>query len=731
MTTLTTEATSPPAWNDPVSEPVPPARPGLVRRLVRGSAGDPVWVRPAFLGLVLGTAVLYLWGLGASGWGNSFYAAAVEAGTRSWKAFFFGSFDSSNFITVDKTPASLWVMEISARIFGVNSWSILVPQALEGVGAVALLFATVKRWFGPAAGLLAGAVLALTPVAVLMFRFDNPDSLLVLLLVAAAYGLTRALESGSTGWLLLAFGCVGTGFLAKMLQAFVVVPGFGFLYLVAGPPALWRRIRQLALSAVALLVSAGWWVAIVALWPASSRPYVGGSQNNSILNLIFGYNGFGRLTGNETGSVGGGGTAGSMWGPTGWNRLFQSSMGGQVSWLIPAALILMVGGLWLRGRSPRTDRSRAAYLLWGSWLLVTGAVISFGQGIIHPYYTVALAPAIGALVGMGVVELWRRRSEIVARLFLAAATAGSAVWAFVLLGRTPTWIPDLRFLVLGAGLAAAAALIVPPGRARTLVAAAAIVAAGVGLAGPTAYALDTAATPHNGAIPSAGPATAGGGPGGGGFPGRPGGALPGGPGTGAGTGRFPAGGFPRAGFPGGGPGGGFPGAGGPGGFPTGGFPGGTTGGAPGGTGIRGGFPGGPGGGGGGAGGLLNASKPSAALVKALQAGASRYSWVAATVGSNSAAGYQLGTDDPVMSIGGFNGTDPTPTLAQFERYVAEGRIHYFIAGGGGPGGGGFGGPGGGTTTSTSSQITSWVEAHFTAQTVGGVTLYDLTVAPSS
>jgi len=181
-------------------------------------------------------AALYLIGLGRSGWANDFYAAAVQAGTKSWKAMFFGSFDASSFITVDKPPASLWVMEISARIFGLNSWSLPVPQALDGVASVALLYAAVKRWFGPGAGLLAGAVLATTPVATLMFRFNNPDALLVLLLVAGAYAVTRAIEDGRTRWLVLAGSLVGFGFLTKMLQALLVLPAFGIAYLVAGRP---------------------------------------------------------------------------------------------------------------------------------------------------------------------------------------------------------------------------------------------------------------------------------------------------------------------------------------------------------------------------------------------------------------------------------------------------------------------------------------------------------------
>ena len=366
--------------------------------------------------LLLGTAVLYLWGLGASGWANGYYSAAAQAGSASWKALFFGSFDAGNAITVEKTPASLWLMGLSVRLFGLSPWSILVPEALAGIGAVALLYLTVRRVAGPLAGLLAGAAFAVAPVAVLMFRFNNPDALLVLLLVAAAYAVTRALERASTRWLVLAGALVGFGFLTKMLQAFLVLPAFGVAYFVAAPAPLRRRIGQVLLAAGAMVVAAGWWVAAVALWPAASRPYIGGSQTNSILELTLGYNGFGRLTGSEAGSVGGQ----NGWGATGLTRLFSAEIGGQVAWLLPAALVLLAAGLWLAGRAPRTDRTRAALLLWGGWLLVTAGTFSFMKGIFHPYYTVALAPGISALAGIGTVGLWRARRTVTDAILAAS-----------------------------------------------------------------------------------------------------------------------------------------------------------------------------------------------------------------------------------------------------------------------------------------------------------------------
>ncbi|WP_435208765.1 ArnT family glycosyltransferase [Micromonospora sp. bgisy143] len=716
-------------------EPPPPGRPAT-------------WTRLALLALLLGTGLLYLWGLGRSGWANSFYAAAVQAGSVSGKAFFYGSSDAANSITVDKTPASLWLMALSVRIFGLNSWAMLVPQALCGVASVGVLYASVKRWYGPVAGLIAGTVLAVTPVATLMFRFNNPDALLVLLLVGGAYATVRAVETASTRWIVLVGVLVGFGFLTKMLQAFLLVPVFAGVYLLAAPTGLWRRVRQLLLADLAVVVSAGWWVAVVELVPAGARPYVGGSQGNSILELTLGYNGLGRITGDEVGSVGGGagrmgGGGGPFSGQTGLLRMFGGEVGGQISWLLPAALILLVAGLLLAGRAARTDRTRAGLLLWGGWLLVTGLIFSFMSGIFHAYYTVALAPAVGALVGIGVTLLWRQRrprsapanephEEPVtvsrwrppaATATLAATLAVTVWWAWVLLGRSPDWYPWLRTVVLVAGLLGAALLLLAARLPRWLVPVALGVGAAAALAGPAAYAAQTAATPHTGSIPSAGPAGAGGfgrGPGGrppGGmaFPGD--GQFPGDGRNGNQNGAQPRGGDGRNGNQNGGQFPGFPGGGqvpgAPGGGQAPGFPGGFPGG-----GQRPGFPGGGGfrEAGGGMGGLLDAREPSAALRALLERDSDDYTWVAATIGSNNASGYQLATGDPVMPIGGFNGSDPSPTLAQFQRYVADRKIHYFV------GGGGFRANGG---SSASQEISTWVTETFTAQTVDGVTLYDL------
>ncbi|MEV0673997.1 glycosyltransferase family 39 protein [Mycobacterium sp. NPDC050441] len=591
---------------------------------------------PAFshrvaLGLLLaGTAVLYLWNLSSSGWANAFYSAAAQAGAENWTAMLFGSSDAGNAITVDKTPAALWITDLSVRLFGLSSWSVLVPQALMGVGAVAVLYAAVRRAAGPWAGLLAGTVLALTPVAALIFRFNNPDALLVLLLVVAAYCVQRGIEKDASRlWFVAAGAAVGFGFLAKMLQAFLVLPAFGAAALMAGDRPLGRRVLDVVTAVAAMVVSGGWYLVLVELWPASSRPYIGGSQNDSIVELALGYNGLGRLTGDETGGLG------NLNFDVGPGRLFGSQMGADIAWLLPAALICLVAGLYLTRRAARTNATRAALILWGGWLLVTAVVFSFMNGIVHPYYTVALGPAIGAVIGIGATLLWQYRADIRAARAMSGAVLVTAILSAVLLARNGDAYPWLRAAVSVVGVGAAVLLLVVGRLERPMVRVTAVLAAAACLAGPVAYSIATAASAHTGAIPSVGPSR----------------------------------------------------------------------------------------GGGGFGGMFAAPEPGPTVTATLAADADRYQWAAAVVGSSNAAGYQLATRAPVMAVGGFNGTDPAPTLQEFQSLVDDGAIHYFIrsrimAGG-------FGGhtPSG---SQAATEIAEWVQAHYNPVTVDDVTIYDLT-----
>jgi len=451
----------------------------------------------ALAALLAGTGVLYLWNLSVNGWANDFYAMAVRSMTTDWKAFFFASLDAGNTVTVDKPPASLWIMALSGRIFGVNAWSMLVPQALMGVATVAVLYAAVRRVAGPRAGLIAGAAMALTPVAVLMFRFNNPDALLVLLMVAAAYATVRAIEKGGTRWLLLAGFLLGFGFLTKMLQAFVVLPALALAFLVAAPTGLWKRVWQLLAAGVAVVVGSGWWIAIAELWPAADRPYIGGSTTNSVLELALGYNGLGRIFGNERGGPGGPGFGGQP----GVQRLFTGEIGGQATWLLPTAFFLLLAGLWI---SWRRREARGSLILWGGWIIVSFFVFSLAQGTVHPYYTVALAPGIAALVGIGGVLLWRERTTRCVRALLVALVVGTGVWSSALLGRSPEYLPWLCWVVLAAA-ALAAVGVLGATQARAVDAGTIAAVVFVGLAGPTAYTVTTVITSHVGNLPSAGP----------------------------------------------------------------------------------------------------------------------------------------------------------------------------------------------------------------------------------
>jgi len=485
-------------------------------------------------------------------------------------------------------------------------------------------------------------------VAALMFRFNNPDALLVLLLVVAGYCVVRALGGMPMRWIALAGVAVGFAFLAKLMQALLVTPAFVLVVLVAVGGTLWHRLRVLLAGLIAMVVSAGWFVALVSLWPSDSRPYIGGSTDNSLLQLALGYNGLGRVFGGDGNHGSGGPDAGhgpmggsSMFGGSvGITRLFGESMGTEISWLLPAALIALVAGLWFTRRTPRTDRTRPALQLWRGWLVVTKLEFSFMKGIMHPYYTVALAPAIAALIAMCTRELFNGKHFASSRTILAAMLLATGVWNFILLDRTPEWLPWLRWVLVAGAVVVAAVLVAGGhrlGRWTVLLAAAGLL---FGLGGTAAYTVETVAGGHSGPMPASGPHRN----------------------------------DTRTMF----------------------------------------GPGGPGG--------AEVQASDNGTLKAMLRQVDNR-WAAATVGSRTAGGLELSTGASVMSIGGFMGGDPSPTLEQFQAYVATGQIHYFIVGNG-PGG--HHGPG--DNSGSSTQITQWVQQHFTAQDVGGTDVYDLTAA---
>ncbi len=640
-----------------VSKPVLdwPARPAVTE------ARREAWVRPASLAVLVLTAVLYIWGLDRNGYANNYYSAAVVAGTESWKAFFFGAFDAGSFITVDKPPVALWLMELSTRVFGISSWSILLPEALLGVATVGLVMDSVRRAFGPVAGLIAGVVTALTPVAILMFRFNNPDAMLTFLMVAAGWALVRALQTGRTRWLLISAAAIGFAFNTKYLQGYIVLPALVLTYLLFGPPRLGSRLLQLLGAAGVLAVSTGWWMLIVDAIPAGMRPYIGGSTDNSVLNLVLGYDGLGRIFGQGRGGApvsGGGGFGGGFGGQTGLLRLFNNQIAGEVSWLLPFVGVLLLFGLWARRSAPRTDLARASYVLWGLWLATHFAVFSYASGIFHSYYTIAMAPAVGALAGAGVVEIWRvrQRHQLLAGAVAAAALVPTAWWGYQLLARTPNFVPGLGLAELVVAVAASLMLLMPkkvgvPAPAMQVVLAAGLVAV---LLGPAAYAIGNVTRSVAGAIPISGPASlaADRSPGEGRFPQR----------IGANGGLHQEGNQmpPGARFAGGLPGNPPSRA-----FPKGGVPGGPAGRAFGGP---------------------EGQAGDAALINYLVKNQASATWLVAVASANQGAPIEIATHKAVLAMGGFSGGDSAMTVTKLKQLVASGQLRYVLISGrmGGP-----------------------------------------------
>ncbi|GAA2578179.1 hypothetical protein GCM10010304_19190 [Streptomyces roseoviolaceus] len=652
-------------------------------------------------------AVLYSWNLSGSSL-NSFYSAAVLSGTQSWKAWFFGSLDAGNFLTVDKPPLALMVMGLSCRVFGYGTWQMMAPLVVAALATIWILHSSVKRVFGHAAAALAALVLALTPITVAINRDNNPDTLLVFLMVAgAALGL-RAVRGGRLLPLLGSAACFGLAFNTKMLQGYIALPAVFAVYLYAAKPALVKRVVNLVAAAVVLAVSSLWWAAAVSLVPASERPYIGGSTDGTAWNLIMGYNGLGRILGGEGNGGGGGGGGGGFSGTAGLGRMFNDILGGQISWLLPFAGLALVGGLVLCGRAPRTDLTRAALVLWGGWTLLHYLTFALAEGTMHPYYTTALAPGIAALCGGGGVLLLRAfRADRRWAWVLPLGLGVTAVWAAVLLRRASGWNTWLWPSVLVVMTLAIAGLFVfrsgVSGLRLRLLAVSVTAAVVAAVAGPAAYAWSVPSGSGGGGgmggtNPTAGPSTGsgfgrpgGGGGGGRGFPGGSGDGMPGGGGRQGGNAQTgdrnaqAGGGNAQAG-------GGFPGGGVPSRGPD--RQNAQSERAPGGMG------GGPGGGGMGGG----ASSELVSYLKKHQDGAE---WLLAVSSSQGAAQLIVSSGEPVISMWGWSGSDKAMTLARLKELVKKGELHYIQLGGGMGGG-----PGGGS--GVSSEVTAWVRKHGTA-----------------
>jgi len=591
---------------------------------------------------------MYLWNITINGMGNQFYAAAAQAGSKNWEALLFGSLDTHNFITVDKPPVSQWVMALSGQIFGFSSASMLIPEALMAVATVALLYDAVRRISGPNAALLAGAAFALTPVTALMFRFNNPDAVMVLLMTIAVYCAVRALERASAKWIALAGVALGFAFLAKMLEGIMVMPAVGLVYLIAAPTSVRRRLLHLLGSLLAFLVSAGWFVVLTLLWPASARPYIAGSTDNNFMNLVLGYNGFARVLGHGkkifVPSPDVGGAAGTPFEinhghhfgfgdrPQGLSRLFTGEFGFEISWLLPAALVAMVLVFVSRGRAPRTDLIRAGAVVFGVWTLVDGLVLSYMKTMVHPYYVLSFVPGVCGLLAIGVHEMWAKRDSWLGRGGLAVMILGTGIWSWVLLGRNDDWFPALRWVILAATVLATVGLLLSAtSQTRQRFALAALMVGLTGaLLGAASYSVATIGQPHTGGGPLVGPKQ---------DDGRPGGGW-------------------------------------------------------------------------------GQEADNAQLDTMLRN--THSDWSAAINRSSEAAALELSTNTAVMAIGGFGGSDPVPTLGEFQQDVANHRVTYYVSPTETKRPGGF------HPLQAHGDISTWVAAHFTPTKVGSDSVYDLT-----
>lgn len=621
---------------------VSPAARGLLAR-VRTAHTRLTWESWSLGILLTTTALLYCWGLDRNGWANSYYSAAAMSGAQNWAAFLFGSSDPANAISVDKPPASLWVMALSVRLFGLSSWSILVPQALFGVMSVYLLYRTARTYTDAPTSLIAGSLFAVTPVAAVMFRYNNPDALLCLVMVAIGYTTLRAIRTGSLLWLIVAGSLIGVGFLTKQLQVALIVPAMLTTYLVFAKQTFLRRTINLTYCAAAAVLSGGWWLLLIQLTDPSSRPFVGGSSTNSAAELTLGYNGLERITGQDISSAPAAGEwASAMTLPQGLQRFLEPGFTGQFGWFLPLAIAgTIVAAIQVSKRIGKPGE-RAFLVFNVLWLIVALLTVAFMSGIVHPYYGLTAVPPMCILAGWWLRTFVRSTPAWPLRSLALATLLASALMAYVSAARSSEDFPGLPLvlLLLWALAIAFGALRLPHPQLRRI---SSCWLALTLLLGPALWSLNTVLTGHIGASVSAGPATLG-------------------------T-KFDDPGRQQLGKDA--------------------SPNSAS--------------------------LMLGDIPATGVVSRLSSANS--TWPAAIVGSESAANYQLATRRPIMALGGFNGSDPFPTLEGFIKLVEERKIGALVVQNLPP----VAAEGRGEA----ARIVAWVRSHYRAQVIDGAEYYNL------
>ncbi|MFF1883190.1 ArnT family glycosyltransferase [Pseudarthrobacter sp. NPDC058196] len=590
--------------------------------------------------------ILHFWNLGINGWANYFYSAAVQSGTQNLGSAFFGSSDWGNSITVDKPPLSLWVMEISTKMFGFTPIGILAPQAIMGVISTLLIYVIVRKNFPAIPALFAAGVFFTTPIVVLMSRYNNPDPLMLLLMLISVYAVQHAIESNRLRYLILAGVAVGLAFMTKQLQGLLVLPSVSVAYLFWGNAAWSRRLKNSAISGAVMVLTGGFWMTVVDLIPAGMRPYVGGSQSNSVLELTLAYNGLDRIVGTDAGPV-----ANlipeqfrQVDSDAGLARLLNANYGQEIGWMLPAAIIGALLTVLAWRLLPRERGARALAFVAVTWFLGTYLVLSFMGNQIHTYYTEALSAPLALTLGVAGAIYMKHHRVFVVRVVTAVDILATAVCAWLILSSVvgwPEWLGN-GIMLLGS-LGAALSVVRPP--ARWLEVGAASIAVAAMLAGPLVTSALNTTLPQNGSNPVSGQLTK----------------------SRTSINRFlddmkhgnPAWAYDVA----------------------------------------------------------FGQTPNAAILDKLTASSRTCLWAAATTASQTAARLQLESGRPVMPLGGFAGSDPSPTLQAFKDRVEDGKICYFL-------------PQDGflatqSKVSTVSEISDWVRAHFKLEMEGGQGIYDL------
>lgn len=567
------------------------------------------------------------------------------AGSQDWTAFFFSSSDPGNAISVDKPPLSLWVMAASVWAFGLNPWSVLVPQALMGIASVYLLRNMVRSYVGAVEGILAAAALAVTPVATVMFRYNNPDALLTLLMIGAAYATLESIRNNALRWLILAGVLTGAALLTKQLQIALLLPAIAAAYLVFAAGPVLKRMLHLAAALLAAAVAGGWWFIVVQITPAASRPFVGGSRHNSAVELTLGYNGVDRLTGEDasrTLSPSAESLADKL--EPGFQRFLQPQFSGQFGWFLPLAIAGLFLAIWQLKRGRGSAGYRALLMLCSVWFFCSATVLAFMSGIVHPYYSLTLVPPMCALAAIALVYMVRYRDRRSVRLALAGTLLVTMVLAFITAIRSTADFPQgpLVALCLWA-IAIALQLLPPPTKTMRSIAIGALAVAL--MLGPVVWSVNTVLSPHTGAGVVAGPSI-----------------------LGLRTDhpdRKQVGSDVPPSF------------------------------------IA----------------VMFGDVPEQAVVSRLRSAPATARWTSAMVGSETAANYQLESGRSVLPVGGFDGTDPFPTLEEFQVMVREGKVGSLVVQDLPPltleGRG------------ESARIVEWVRANFPAEQIGRATYYHL------